>query len=395
MYRIPKLTLIGLSAAALGACSGSTNGPSHGAPSTSSTATDSGTCPRVASSTKPCPDIPDPCNLKSGFEGDEYCMAAPPADKGIQIHFGPSNYTDTTETAKYTLAPGEEFNAYGIASIGTAEDKWYNRVTIHMRPGSHHLINTVVTGDNLPVGFSTGGCPGTQIAGFPGTQNLVYDSPPQGIPAPENVGMGGELPGNASLCLNYHAYNTTNITHLREVWMNVYFVDASEVTQKEQSVFVLAGPFQGIPPGTKTELKASADITEDGRIVSLFGHRHVYTDRFAVWKNEELVYDSWSWQEAAVFDYDSITNNPAPNPTAKTDGAVSGDLDVKAGDKVSIECDVNNTSSQTLTFKNELYGGEMCILFGSSLNTSVRSVGGVAATPLEDGGKSADAPDAN
>jgi len=72
-----------------------------------------------------------------------------------------------------------------------------------------------------------------------------------------------------------------------------------------------------------------------------------------------------------TFEYDSITTNPAPNPSAKTDGATSGILSLVAGDKLKLECDVNNTTDNTLTFKNELYTGEMCILFGSSVGTTI------------------------
>jgi hypothetical protein len=328
----------------------------------------------TTSSTVPCSDDPDPCSLNSGFPGDQYCILPPPPGKGIQIHFGPKSYTDTAELAKYTINPGEEFNAYGIAHVPTSDDHYFNYVQIRMRPGSHHLINTVVQGDDLPEGFLDAGegCPGTMVSSFPGTQNLVFDSPAQDKPAPENVGLGSKLAGNSSICLNHHAYNFDSDTvHLREVWMNVWFVDESEVTQRTSPVIIAAGPWQGIPPHTKQVLTETTTIDGTGRIISMFGHRHNHTDRFAVWHNDDLVYDSWNWQEAVVFDYDSITTNPAPNPPANTDGATSGILNVQPGDKIKIECDVNNTSDGTLTFRNELNTGEMCILFGSSVGTSV------------------------
>jgi hypothetical protein len=109
----------------------------------------------------------------------------------------------------------------------------------------------------------------------------------------------------------------------------------------------------------------------DGRFVTLFGHRHVHADRFAAWLNDQLIYDSWDWVESRVFNYDSITMNPAPDPPAKTDGAVSGVLEFKKGDKVKVECHVNNTSDVTLRFANELLTGEMCILFGSTVGSGI------------------------
>jgi hypothetical protein len=46
--------------------------------------------------------------------------------------------------------------------------------------------------------------------------------------------------------------------------------------------------------------------------------------------------------------------NPAPSPDQKKDGSLSGIVEIKAGDKIKIQCDVNNTSSNTLTFRNEV-----------------------------------------
>jgi hypothetical protein len=250
-----------------------------------------------------------------------------------------------------------------------------------MRPGSHHLINTVVTGD-LEEGFTDGmaGCPGTRVGGFAGTQNLIRDMPPNGQQAPENVGLGSKLVGNSKLCLNHHAYNYGDKPQLREVWINVWFVDEAEVTQKTESVVITAGPWQGIPPHTQKVLTAETEVKGEGRIINLFGHRHAWTDRFAVRHNDELIYDSWDWEESVVFEYNSVTTNPPPDPTAKTDGAVSGVRPVHPGDKIDIECDIDNKSDTTLTFRNELYTGEMCILFGSSVGT------GISGLPIPGGG---------
>jgi hypothetical protein len=367
---------------------------SHGEPSTTGEPAPAGTttsstpngaepvrCP-TASASVPCSDDPDPCNLKSGYAGDEFCVLPPPEGQGIQIHFGPKSYTDPAEIAKYALNPGEEFNAYGIAHIPMPDDHYYNYVQIRMRPGSHHLINTVIDGTDLPEGFGPAGsgCQGTTVSGFPGTQNLVRDMPPGGQQAPENVGLGSMLKGNSSLCLNHHAYNYNDQVQIREIWINVWFVDPSEVTQHTSPVIITAGPWQPINPHSQQVLTQTATINGTGRITNLFGHRHAWTERFAVWHNEDLVYDSWNWQESAVFDYDSITTNPAPNPPAKTDGAVSGILGVAPNDQVKIECDINNTSDNTLTFRNELYLGEMCILFGSAVGVTVGGVPRIAPT---------------
>jgi hypothetical protein len=374
----------------LAACSSSDGAPTGGNPqpagTTTTTPPPNGAGPvrcNVASSSVPCSDDPDPCGLNSGFPGDEYCVLPPPEGQGIQIHFGPKSYTDANEIAKYKLDPGQEFNAYGIAHIPATTDHYYNYVQIRMRPGSHHLINTVIQGTDLPEGFGPAGagCQGTSVSGFPGTQNLVREIPPGGQHAPENEGLGSMLRGNSSLCLNHHAYNYNDEVQLREIWINVWFVDESEVTQRTSPVIITAGPWQPIQPHSQVVLSQTATINGTGRIINLFGHRHAWTDRFSVWHNDGLIYDSWDWQESAVFDYDSITTNPAPNPSAKSDGAISGILNVVPNDQIKIQCDINNTSENTLTFRNELYTGEMCILFGSAVGVTVGGVPRFGGTP--------------
>jgi len=337
----------------------------------------------LASASKVCKPNADPCGLNSGYPGDEYCILPPPEGKGIQIHFGPKDYKDPEEIAKYLIKPGEEYNAYGLATIPGAGERWYNYTQIRMRPGSHHLINQMVQEtEDIPDGFIVDdlgkpklGCPGRAVGGFPGTQNLIRNMPPGGQHAPENKGIGSRLLPDTRLCVNHHGYNYgTDDPQLRDVWINIWFVPKEEVTQPTIPVFVMAGPFGAIEPYSQEILKASATVTGEGRITNLFGHRHAWTTRFAVWKNEDLVYDSWDWEESVAFNYDSITENPPLNPDAKKDGAVSGELPLTAGDKISIECDIDNQSDNTLTFRNELYTGEMCILFGSTVGTNVGNI---------------------
>ena len=320
----------------------------------------------------PCHSNPDPCGLASGFPGDEYCLLPPPEGEGVQIHFGPKDYDDPAEIEKYRLDPGEEINAYGIVNIPTTEEHWYQYVKLSMRPGSHHVINNVIAGHPEEGFISAGtGCEGQSIGGFVGTQVLILESPPQGIPAPENEGLGRSLPANASLCQNYHRYNFTDEPAISEIWYNVWFTDEENVTQRAAGVSVFAGPLAGIPPGTREVVTKTTTIGGDGRILSLFGHRHAATERFAAFLNDELIYDSWDWQESRVFNYDSITQNPPVNPAGMMDGAASGIIEIKSGDSVRVECHVNNTTDQTLRFRNELFTGEMCILFGSTVGVGI------------------------
>jgi len=327
---------------------------------------------RRVSYTKPCSADPDPCNLKSGFPGDEYCLKPPAEGEGVQIHIGPKDFKDMADVAKYLIQPGEEFNNSVIGHIPLTEQKWFSRITVHMRPGSHHWISTVVDGKPEEKFYSDTSCGGTSAVGsVGGGQNLIYDNPPMGKPAPENEGLGRTIAGNSSLCMNLHAYNFSENKQLREMWINIYFVEEAKVTQRAKGIGIVGGLGLSLAPGNNLEETYEEMFTEPGRIIQLFGHRHVWTPRFAVWLNEKLIYDSWSWQESVTFNYDSITMNPPIATDMKIDGAISGPIDVKAGDKLKFTCFIENKSDKTLRFSNELKDGEMCNLWGSAVGTGI------------------------
>jgi hypothetical protein len=348
--------------------------PAAPAADPAATAEPADTCSeRKVSYSKPCHNDPDPCGLKSGYEGDEFCLKAPSEAEGLQIHIGPKDHADEADVAKYLIQPGEEFNNSVIGHIPLGdEEKWWDRITVQMRPGSHHWISPIVSGLPEEKFYDDTGCGGaSQIGSIGGGQNLIYDNPPLGIPAPENEGLGRSITGNSSLCMNLHAYNFTDKPQLREVWVNLRWIEEAKVTQKAGNVAMVGGLGLNIAPGQNQTLTYQAAFPQDGRIIQLFGHRHVWTPRFAVWLNEDLIYDSWSWEESVTYNYDSLTMNPPINTAGMEDGAVSGVLEAKAGDILKFSCFIENKSENTLQFSNELYGGEMCNLWGSTVGTSV------------------------
>jgi hypothetical protein len=207
--------------------------------------------------------------------------------------------------------------------------------------------------------------------GIGGGQNLIYDNPPLGIPAPENEGLGSVIRGNSSICINMHAYNISGVPQLREIWVNLYFVDEAKVTQRTNGIGMVGELGIMLPPGQSQTYTYEGRFSADGRIIQLFGHRHKWTPRFAAWLNDRLIYDSNSWQESVTFNYDSITTNPPIDPTGAADGAVSGVLPFKAGDTLKFSCFVENGSDEVLRFKNELEGGEMCNMWGSSVGGGI------------------------
>jgi len=82
-------------------------------------------------------------------------------------------------------------------------------------------------------------------------------------------------------------------------------------------------------------------------------------------REDETTIESFDYTDMPVYQYDSISKNPQPDVEHGVDGGHSGMLELAEGDKLHFLCDINNRSSVTLSFVNELMTGEMCITFGS------------------------------
>jgi hypothetical protein len=104
----------------------------------------------------------------------------------------------------------------------------------------------------------------------------------------------------------------------------------------------------------------------------LYGHRHANT-RFQVTRvrgaQRDIIYDADVWEEPLLLEYASNVVNPAPNiPTQE--GGWNGILDLVSGDRIEWYCDVNNTQNSTLTFTNQTYLGEMCIVDAEAVGST-------------------------
>jgi hypothetical protein len=263
-----------------------------------------------------------------------------------------------------------------LANVPLTETQYWDHVTVHFRPGMHHWHSMDASAGSHPrvypqndIGCGSGRLFGSGGFGDAVSEKPIYDNPPQGIAAPENEGIGRIIEGNSSVCMGLHAYNYTDKPRLREAWVNLYFVDRDKVTQPIGSVLMIGGVGLTIPPGEHRELQYSAVFGEAGHIIQLFGHRRAWTPRFAAWLNDELIYDSHDWIESVIVNYDSITMNPPIDGVH--DGAKSGIVPFSANDRLRFSCFVENDSDITLTFQNELEGGEMCDLRGITVGGSI------------------------
>jgi hypothetical protein len=313
--------------------------------------------------------------FKSGFIGDEYCILPPDPKLGMQVRVGPTSYDDPAATKDFILQPDQEVNTFYYIKSPNDQPVYYYRTNWRMRQGSHHMIITLPTTDQPDGWVGQGaGFDGIGAGGgsnFGGAQRTDVDRPEGTLDVPpENVGLGGQLAAHQQFSFNLHHMDFLKEPILREAWVNIWFMDQKDVTKPMTGISLFGNPADmNIAPGEHQALEYMCSIPEDTRIITLLGHRHASTDRFGVWVirggEKTDVYESFDWEDIPTYQYDSISKNPVPNVDMKVDGASSGVLELKAGDELHFLCDVTNHQDQALRFANEVFTGEMCILFGS------------------------------
>jgi hypothetical protein len=298
--------------------------------------------------------VMDECGLDTKFNGDEFCINPPPPDKGFQVHIGPSNY-DNPEPM-YVLEPGMEVTENFTAVTSNDTEKFYFYRQQRMRPGSHHLL--INAGGELIVS----------------SQNPVADTPAGGKIAPEDEGVGFSIAARSQLFVGLHFINVTDEPILKEVWINFWYKDASEVTEAASPIFT--GAPINVPPGAHVVTSGDCPITAPGRLLRLFGHKHANNVRWSTYRirgeQRDLLFEDYDhWEEPLILEYSSITQNPKPDRANKVPGGWSGMVDLQPGDVFRFECEIVNNTDSTFTGANEAIDDEMCIQNGTIVGTSI------------------------
>lgn len=325
-------------------------------------------------------DIRGLCNnFKTPFPDDHACIPAPPADQGMQIHVGPSNYDDPDEVAKYILHPGEESSeCFGVI---TSNDKKIFYQTAHLsgRAGTHHIIDSMFDGGGAEAGPADCKSMGAamQLGALPGASKPYM---PRLSVAPEYAHVGKSIPPHALMQADMHYYNFTDKDLLREFWINVYYAKAEDITEEAQQIALLGGfswNQNPIQPGTDKTYQYTQTIKGDGYILMLLGHYHAHGKQFVAsitrkaTGKDEKVFEMFDYMDPAEFEYNSIVTNPTFSPGAA--GATTGRLQVFDGDKLNWSCHIVNDGDVPLKYVNEVKTGEMCNLWGTSIGTQAIS----------------------
>jgi hypothetical protein len=309
------------------------------------------------------------CEDLTPYDGDCLRLEVPDPDEGMQIHYGPASYSEA-DMAPFIAGAGDEI--VDVQYIKSTNDApvLFDGYSSRLRPGAHHFIvaygerdysDGLFKVDLPPLGFDM----------LLGIQSGSVDIPTPGLPlAPEDEGLAFSFGAKRQLALNAHFINTTDQPLLREAWVNLHYADPADVTQIAAPIFLIGGLTMAVKPHTRELIKGSAPAPYDLRIVWLFGHFHTHTQRFSAFvtrqgsTERELIYETYDYKDPLYIGYNTLITTPPPDRVAKTPGGLSGILEVKKGDVVEWECDVENNDEITLNFANALHTAEMCCLFG-------------------------------
>jgi hypothetical protein len=308
------------------------------------------------------------CPTNSGYAGDSMCLPKPSPNEGFQLVYGPGDYTNKNEVAPFVLQAGQETNDCYYEKTTNASDVYVSGYQLYMRPGSHHLCANVKTTGAQPDGFHTcqadDGCPGT----LGGSQTPKVDE--LSDPAPENEGLARKVPANAQAVINFHVVNSTANSLLKQAWLNFFYMDESQVKGIRGNLFLVGGVGFRIDPGTHQTFQYACSPTRPVRVLAMAAHMHVHSTRMSVWHvstagQPSLVYENFDWESPTDLRFDSVHTNTPSDRASQIPGGVSGQMVIMPGETLQWECDINNTSNNVLTFRNEVQTGEMCIVTGS------------------------------
>lgn len=326
------------------------------------------------------------CKVNTGYPGDEMALCDVAPEEGMLVHFGPSDYSDPDEVAKYVLPVGGEGEFCKRVNTPNATQKFFNSYHGRMRPNSHHLIVTMPT-THVEDDASPWDC-GPQVIDrwLFGSQDPQIDvglGSDAALPGPgdPDYGLAHDIPPNQTLLMDFHNVNSSDRDELREAWAVLKYVDASEVLVKSDLIgfYNIGIAIPPLAPWTTSRLRCEPPVDGSGAQQAVYvnfmtGHAHQRLKRFSVWHErsggaQDLIYETYDWYEPGNAIYrDGVENPPLPVSYGSAWGAHSGYLKVEPGEAISFECEYQNDLNQVVRI-GETAADEMCNVFGNYFPT--------------------------
>lgn len=315
------------------------------------------------------------CLTNSGYPGDDLAMCQPDPSKGLLLHYGPKNYDDPADVGKYVLEAGSEDENCVMAHTPNTSDVYVRNYHGRMRPNSHHLIVTTLSSD-VPDSDGPVSC---RIQDNVGTRWLLGSQDPQidvtqsgagapPVPGEPDYGLAMKLKANTPVRIDMHYINSTSEDILKEAWIFLEYVEASEVEQLTDMITFFQGAINVPPRSTSATARGACRAPTDRYVGLLTGHFHENGTRFSVWKRdltglETLVYETYDWEDPGNLFYRDKERNEPPDPVTGRYGGWSGFLPLKAGESLVYQCAFDNPTDQTVTL-GETGADQMCNVFG-------------------------------
>ncbi|MDX1735968.1 MAG: hypothetical protein R3228_16450, partial [Halioglobus sp.] len=281
-------------------------------------------------------------------------LPPPVPDRGVQMKMPPhevlansereicfATYEDFRDVIpeQYLTPDGDRFY---VASGNTREDAFTHHNLIYLSPVGIDQIHDPAFGewtcapDSERVGEScdpldknscgVGGQCRSQIRnsvacrGY-GPQSNVSTSGILGLGSgPNREGFYGEYPAHGIFYWNSHAFNLTTEDGIHHVWRNLYFADDRRFRAKGINVTRYITSGTGTPPFDKKTVCRDYVFDQGDGLLSLNSHTHKRGERFFMSVGDELVYETFTYDEPLnkVFDPALVFNSPDPQERVLT-----------------------------------------------------------------------------
>jgi len=300
------------------------------------------------------------------FEGDELCI--PPPEQGLQLHYGPTDYDDPAETRKFEIPPGEAGERCFYLKTPNPSDVASRRFQFRSRPGALRTSAWLLKA-SVPDSVGLEAC---NDALFLAGERLLISSQIAldfafDTGAPENEKIAYPIPAGTQAAVRVDYVNTSNAPLLAEVWLNVLPAPFDDIQALSSVHWRGRGP--PVPPATRQAHDFRCRAGQDLRIVQLGALMSPWvaslSARVERTGERELVYETYDWAAPPLLRYDSVSVNEPPDPTQGRSGGSSGVLSLTAGDVLEWTCEIDNLTSEVLTYDSPSPDERIvCDLFG-------------------------------
>jgi hypothetical protein len=241
------------------------------------------------------------------------------------------------------VKPGDSIEECTWSDTILTKDLYLKGATGFQSATGHHIV-IYYTMVPQPAGTSRA-CKDEDTAGF----RYAIGAGGEG----EHVVLPGQLinkiPAGAQIVVNHHWLNASTKTVDAQAAINLDLVEPSG-SYVEAGALALVDTGMRIHPGMQS-LDINCTLQRDYQIWQVTPHMHAYGTHIVLNHGDTKVVEVNNWTDEFTFHPPNLNFDP------------STPMLLKNGDKMSVHCDWNNTTSGDLTF-----GLEMCVGFFLTIN---------------------------